>query len=466
MVGILAAEWRSPQPPVHAAANVTCKFAWQEIPGASLGTSQNWFSSVVALAPDNVWAVGEQGDTYFGGQTLIEHWNGMQWDAVASPNIANASQTLNAVAGASANDLWAVGTYSQNHSVQPLVLRGDGSAWNIAPAPDLAGDNAELNDVVAIAANDVWTAGTRWVNSKRTMLLAHWDGAQWAVMNTPFFAKDASLQTIFVRGANDIWAGGSNLMHWDGVTWQIIPGIRNVTDVLALAADNVWVATTRKTMHWNGNAWRDVPVAQYTWGFNSLGHFAALAPDDIYATGTYQLNQHRYAIIQHWDGKAWSLAPLNWYYAESFLQDISAASANELWAVGHWQTSYINGDFATLSTHAGPICAPPTGVPPTGSHRPPNVPAAPQLVAPENGATLHTQSPILRWKTVPNARTYRVELRQAKRDGERVEISSIVNSTITPTLIANTAYLWRVRACNAVGCGPWSETRKFTITIP
>ena len=41
--------------------------------------------------------------------TLIEHWNGISWSIVTSPNNGTSGLQLNGVTCASASDCWAVG---------------------------------------------------------------------------------------------------------------------------------------------------------------------------------------------------------------------------------------------------------------------------------------------------------------------------------------------------------------------
>ena len=64
--------------------------------------------SVAARTASDVWAVGSY---YLNGvgQTVTEHWDGLQWSLIASPNLQY-STTLEGVSVRSANDAWAVGS--------------------------------------------------------------------------------------------------------------------------------------------------------------------------------------------------------------------------------------------------------------------------------------------------------------------------------------------------------------------
>ncbi len=69
----------------------------------------NQLLGVAAVAPNDVWAVGQSTD-FGAGQTLIVHWNGTAWSTVPSPHPGTYS-VLRSVSAVSANDMWAVGTY-------------------------------------------------------------------------------------------------------------------------------------------------------------------------------------------------------------------------------------------------------------------------------------------------------------------------------------------------------------------
>jgi hypothetical protein len=80
----------------------------------SPGTSADFIrlDGVATLSATNVWAVGYVSKNISApSQTLIEHWNGKQWNVVSSPNIPSADHFLDAVAASSANNVWTVGDY-------------------------------------------------------------------------------------------------------------------------------------------------------------------------------------------------------------------------------------------------------------------------------------------------------------------------------------------------------------------
>jgi ABC-type phosphate transport system substrate-binding protein len=88
--------------------------------------SQIWFPEpdqdigalygIRALAPDDVWVVGETkvhvvNGASRGHKALVAHWNGTQWTTLATFGDGVNDYVLNDIAVISANDVWAVGKH-------------------------------------------------------------------------------------------------------------------------------------------------------------------------------------------------------------------------------------------------------------------------------------------------------------------------------------------------------------------
>src|SRR5206468_9107024 len=84
---------------------------WEVVSSPNVGTSDNQLRGVAAVSANDVWAVGDYSNGTGHQQTLVEHWNGTAWSVVPSPNVGTGHNVLNGVAAVSANDVWAVGTY-------------------------------------------------------------------------------------------------------------------------------------------------------------------------------------------------------------------------------------------------------------------------------------------------------------------------------------------------------------------
>lgn len=132
----------------------------------------SWLNAVVALAANDVWAVGSASNF---STTLVLHWDGSTWRVVPSPSVANWTNSLNGVAAVAGDDIWAVGTSSRDSytadgdvhtSTVTLTEHWDGSAWSIVASPNpgtannyYATTDNQLNGVAAVSTSDVWAVG-------------------------------------------------------------------------------------------------------------------------------------------------------------------------------------------------------------------------------------------------------------------------------------------------------------------
>jgi hypothetical protein len=133
----------------------------------------------VALAPDNVWAVGYSTATQKPppGQydvpttTLIEHYDGTSWSVVSSPNVGPNSQyqsnRLLGITAVSPTDIWAFGSYfaaSGSENQMTLLLHWDGTSWSLEPSPNPTTTGGFLDDIlfsgVVAGPDDVWIFGS------------------------------------------------------------------------------------------------------------------------------------------------------------------------------------------------------------------------------------------------------------------------------------------------------------------
>src|SRR4029078_7689924 len=78
-------------------------------------------TGVVAIAPNDVWVVGYEGDPAASlNHATMMHWDCELWTVVdPGKPIGNGASLLNGITALSADDIWAVG---QLHN-QPLIIR-------------------------------------------------------------------------------------------------------------------------------------------------------------------------------------------------------------------------------------------------------------------------------------------------------------------------------------------------------
>jgi hypothetical protein len=236
-----------------------------------------------ALAPDGkgLWAVGDDG-----ANTLVERWNGKAWSIVPSPspNGGCGTDSLAAVSSLSASDAWAVGLIDQTNcdlGVLPLALHWNGSRWKRVKLPNL-GNGASLNAVAAITPSDVWVAGDRLDSNEVTRaLIAHWNGVRWSRVSTPVVAGNSSIYGLAAVSDGTLWAVG---------TYSTATGSNGLIE------------------QWANGKWSVVSTPEPGGpAQEQLTGIASASPGDAWAVGTQSLSSTNQAVIEHWNGTAWTV---------------------------------------------------------------------------------------------------------------------------------------------------------------
>jgi hypothetical protein len=108
---------------------------WSVVPSADPGAKQNILYGVVALADDNVWAVGGTEDEDRVWHTLSEHWDGSNWTVVPTQDPGATGNLFYAVT-VSNGAIVATGQIAgTGFPGQALVEEFDGQTWEVAPSP-------------------------------------------------------------------------------------------------------------------------------------------------------------------------------------------------------------------------------------------------------------------------------------------------------------------------------------------
>jgi len=149
---------------------------------------------------------------------------------------------------------------------------------------------------------------------------------KWSVIPSPSGPPPfgSQLNAVAVISTKDVWAVGFNL-----------PGNSSITTLIE---------------HWNGKKWKVVVSPNPGSTGNELYGVTAISANNVWAAGYYNLNDGvAYTLIEHWDGKKWSVvsSPNTDIYDQ--LYNVTAISANDIWAVGISQDS--NNDVNTLTEH-------------------------------------------------------------------------------------------------------------------
>jgi len=225
---------------------------------ATTGTAKSILDAVADLSPGNVWAAGRSRD----GRALVEHWNGSTWSIVSTPDPVPpagstfAGATLTGLTAISATDIWAVGSFNAAHGTVvdtfTLTEHFDGVRWTVVPSPNVAkpnqfnGARQVLNAVTAVSSGNVWAVGETIDTASgsflpdRTLIL-HWTGTAWSVVTSPDHANEEDvLSGVAAVSASDVWAVGTftdrssgfpidktEILQWNGSAWSLVAGTPN-----------------------------------------------------------------------------------------------------------------------------------------------------------------------------------------------------------------------------------------------
>lgn len=341
--------------------------------------------SVAASSPGDAWAVGET----FDQNPLIEHWDGVKWHVMSSPQLRGKGGYLQVIAIVAPNDIWAAGEQFQGGgpAIGPIVAvsRGtmliehwDGKNWAVVASPESKPDpqsTTEVNSITVISAHNIWIAGA-WIDhglnpNTPTALLEHWDGQKWTrVLDQSVLENGTSAGVILDATTNaggQVLAGGTQrgndqayhayLERWDGQRWSKIdtsslgPHVANIFALSAVSASDMWAIVEntvtsasgspgRTIVHWDGKTWKQISAPDWLVGKNTYAwSIRALGPRNIWAMNASP------SVLAHWDGTSWNQVklPNSTLHLETFANDF-AVSAGAIWVVGR-----IVGDGS--STH-------------------------------------------------------------------------------------------------------------------
>ncbi len=180
---------------------------WTIVPSPNFGT-YDILQALAAVSSSDVWAAG-----YYTlnstNRTLIEHWNGLFWQTVTSPNEGKSDNFLCGLAAVSANDVWAVGYYADSSSdVATLTEHWNGVARSIVSSPDQPGGISSLTAISVVATNDVWAVGDDASDGFNQTLVEEQTGSSLQSMASPNAGTGDALAGVAAIGSNDVWAVG------------------------------------------------------------------------------------------------------------------------------------------------------------------------------------------------------------------------------------------------------------------
>jgi hypothetical protein len=359
---------------VGLVAAVPANAAFSVVPSPNAGAGNNTLNGVSARSASDAWAVGTvgSGKEDAGIGTLTERWNGTTWSVVASPDTLHNDDVLNAVADLSPANAWAVGLVKTTgvKTGAPLIVHWNGANWQTVASP--AGFTGVLRAVSADRPSDIWAVGD---DGRGHAIAFRSDGTSWVSTTLPAANID-TLQGVKAFSPTDVWAVGSQIpsgtangrtlvMHFNGSAWSIVPSANpdpNV-DILhavdGVSSNDLWAVgqkarsetqtgvgpgTRTLAEHWNGTRWSAVTTPN-TGDEDTLNGVAAAAAARVFSAGTFVQTGGAIPVDrtlgERWNGASWALDPSgNVGTTDNLLRGAAAIpGTNSAWAVGFRLTS-------------------------------------------------------------------------------------------------------------------------------
>jgi hypothetical protein len=288
------------------------------------------------------WAVGSQTTAAGVTKSLIERASrdGRSWSVMPLPGNGREGTELFGVDGGD-SDAWAVGSYAN----RAIALHWKGKVWSSTAVPNVAG--GYLSGVAVRSAKDVWAVGSRQKHQRNVPWTVHWNGSRWRTVATPNPG----------RGTNGLPATA----FLSDVT--ALPGSATV---LAVGVKNGYGrgAGEGYAQEWKGGRWSTVNIQGAPDGSYYLSAITATSARSAWAVGYTEDGSQTGTLTLHWNGATWNpkRAP---HASDGELDDVSAAGANSIWAVGsfpnadgwsrplivHWNGESWDNQSAPLAGH-------------------------------------------------------------------------------------------------------------------
>jgi hypothetical protein len=342
--------------------------AWTTVPSANTSPlHHSVLTSVTCTAVNDCWAVGFQAPTQTDAwETFTQHWNGIAWTLVLSPNVAGRHESyLYEVSCSSSSECFAVGFDFDGATYHTLILRWNGAAWAIVSSPDANPTfHNFLYSVTCIPGGTCQAAGAYFPEAPTYQtMMQRWNGSTWELLSSPNAPRALSHHLIDVScsSANDCWAVGfvdvgtgyiqTLTLRWNGTTWSVVESPNSsatefnlLSGVTCSSADDCWAVGYHFTggrpqsllLRWNGIAWSIVPApTSPANGSHILRDVHCTSDTNCRVVGNSQSGGVNRTLALHWNGIAWSVEQTpNSGTGNNSFNAIDCSAADDCWAVG------------------------------------------------------------------------------------------------------------------------------------
>lgn len=312
--------------------------SWAIVPILSLGgaRSDNILWSVSCTSSARCSAVGSES-----GVPMAEQWDGAAWSLVRVPlPVDSRNASLNSVSCGSLSDCTAVGNMLENSGQPPetLIEHWDGLQWSVMPSPNVAGAAvSNLWAVSCVGASNCTAVGdsaTGGVDTETTLVEREVDSS-WSIVPSPSVSgAETSLQAIDCTTGSECTSGGftyysgpnsftaTTLLEQEvGGTWAVVAnpdpptttydgfgGVACFSATRCLAAGSAASATSIATLVelGVGPRWTIVPSLNEPGPLSALGAISCVSARSCMSVGNYQPgNGTRLPLAEQWDGTSW-----------------------------------------------------------------------------------------------------------------------------------------------------------------
>lgn len=271
---------------------------------------------------------------------------------------------VTAVAVGSACDVWAESPSGFWHWT-------GGSAWAqfAVPVPE-----TNVASMAIISPANIWAVGVSTeAQTSFTPVIMHWDGSAWTSSDIPI--TEGHISSVQALSASDVWAVGRTdidqpvALHWNGSGWARVDihiGLYAGTfaSVAAISPGNVWISGAGQATstapskilmeHWDGSNLLPAPHVPSPDGADPPLVLSAASANDIWAVGEMSTPTAR-TLVEHFDGQNWTqvyspnIVPVSGTIPNGELSEVAAVSANNAWAFGSYNDR--NGDGHEFALH-------------------------------------------------------------------------------------------------------------------
>jgi hypothetical protein len=265
----------------------------------------NTLRAVSGASAKDIWAVGDR-------YTAI-HYDGTAWSShPITRDLPYPTVTFYGVWDSGSLGAWAVGEGG-------AITSFDGSVWNWEIGPSNSGLAAgpTLRGIWGSSTSDIWAVGSVPTDGGTTAFLRHKNGTSWADRSSEI--PGTALFGIWGSGSTDVWAcGEGGVWHWNGTAWSFSAGssATRLRSIWGSGPSDVWaVGDAGATLHWNGTAWSSMTNG------TELDAVWGSAPNDVWASSAQ-------GALMHWDGSTWSTS------TTASVHGIWGSSSSDVWTVG------------------------------------------------------------------------------------------------------------------------------------